>query len=458
MNEQNLIQAAEAGDVSAMMELAKHYESKANGDGIDDKVGDVISIDDFNKMIQSQNDDKSRDEFRALAYKYFRMAAEAGNAQAMTEVGHKLYDGIGVEKSDEYEIWWRRGAEAGDPDGMRIVAFFCPRDDEERFKYFKRSAELFPLGYKKNDSIKETAINYACGRGTEKDIAKAEQWLARLDKQDENSARMQIAQITGESSWMEQAAESSPMAMIRMAEEFVLKDDFVTALKWYKKAARTSKNGAPNSPAIAAMSIIGDIYYIGEDGIDQNYAEAFKWYRRAADCGYNMAKIKMTLMLYRGLGVEQDLPRAFKLFNEISWRRENFGHFSPFRFNSVARYYAAKMKENGEGCTAEPVETFERYRVAAALEVIQPYESPRSIPKAIYKVADAHFLGEGARQNFVKALKFYERTFDKGDSRTPYHREAAKKIMWMYELGEGIPQDKVKAAEWRKKLGDSDED
>lgn len=456
MNEQKLIQAAEAGDVSAMMELAKNYESKAKGDGIEDKVGDVISIDDFNKMIQSQDDDKSRDEFRALAYKYFRMAAEAGNAQAMTAVGHKLYDGIGVEKSDEYENWWRRGAEAGDPGGMRVVAFFCPRDDEERFKYFKRSAELLPPGYEKADSIKETAINFATGRGTEKNISAAEEWLAKLDKQDENSARMQIAQITGESSWMEQAAESSPMAMIRMAEEFVLKNDFVTALKWYKKAAGTSKK--PNSPAIAAMSIIGDIYYIGEDGIDQNYAEAFKWYRRAAARGYNMAKIKMTLMFYRGLGVEKDLPQAFKLFDEISWTRENFGHFSPFRFNSVARYYAAKMQENGEGCTAEPVEVFERYRVAAALETVQHYESPRSIPKAIYKVADAYFLGEGARQNFAKALKFYEKLFKKRDGKTPYHREAAKKIMWMYELGEGIAQDKIKADEWRKKLNGSNDE
>ena len=458
MNEQKLIQAAESGEVSAMMELAEYYESKARGGGLNSKVGDVISMEDFNKMIQTKDDDKSPDEFKFLAYKYFRMAAEAGNAQAMTEVGHKLYDGIGVEKSDEYEIWWRRGAEAGDPEGMRIVAFFCPRDDEERFKYFKLSAELLAPSYKKADSIKETAINFATGRGTEKNIAKAEEWLAKLDKDTENSARMEIAKITGENSWMEQAAESSPMAMIRMAEEFVLKNDFVTALTWYKKAARTTKKGVPNSPAIFAMSIIGDIYYIGENGIEQDYAEAFKWYSRAAARGYNMAKIKMTLMIYHGLGVKQDLPQAFNNFSEISWTREDFGPFSPFRFNSVARYYVAKMQENGEGCTAEPVEAFERYRVAGGLETVQPYESPRRIPKAIYKVADAYFLGEGARQNFAKALKFYERTFNKGDGKTPYHREAVKKVMWMYELGEGIPQDKIKAAEWRKKLDDSDEE
>ena len=114
------------------------------------------------------------------------------------------------------------------------------------------------------------------------------------------------------------------------------------------------------------------------------------------------------------------------------------------------------MRENGEGCTKDLVDAFERYKVAGGLERIEDYESVRSIPKAIYKVADAYFLGEGARQNFGKALNFYEKTFTQGDGRTPYHREAIKKVMCMYELGEGIPQDEVKAAEWRKKLNGSD--
>ena len=458
MNEQNLIQAAESGDVSAMKTLANFYAQRASGK-LEDNVGDVISVKSLDEILAVPRK-KEDPELEAKAYKYYLMAAEAGDAESMTEVARRIYDGIGTERNwqgEEYKIWYRRGAEAGDPKAMRVTAFISD-DEKEKFKWFKLSAELDKPGLNKQDSIKETAINYACGRGTEKNIAKAEEWLAKLDKHDENSARMEIARITGESSWLEQAAESSPMAMVRMAEEFVMKNDFISALKWYKKAARTNKKDGQNSWAIAAMSIIGDIYYIGEDGIDQSYAEAFKWYRRAAELGYNMAKIKMTLMLYRGLGTKQDLPQAFKNFSEISWTQENFGHFSPFRFNSVARYYAAKMSEADEVCSEDSAETFERYKVAAGLERIQSYESARNIPKAIYKVADAYFMGIGVRQNFDKALKFYEKTFTKGDGRTPYHREAIKKVMWMYEFGEGIPQDKEKAAEWRKKLNGSDEE
>lgn len=445
MNEDTLIQYAQQGIVSAMLELAELYAKKSKGGRVADKVGDVISIEDFNRMMSDMDDDnKDGEEFKALAYKYYRMAAEAGNAKAMAETARRLYDGIGVEKNvEESDVWYKRAAEAGEPSAMRVVAFRS-KDDAERFKYFKLSAELLEPSLNKNDSIKETAINYACGRGTDKDVAKAEEWLAKLDEDDAASARTKISNLTGEISWLEKAAETSTGAMIRMAESFVLKDDFINALTWYRKAA--------DKGSFEAMSIIGDIYYIGENGIEQDYAEAYKWYSEAASYDYGMARVKRALMIYRGLGTRQFFKRALREFKHLSWRRENFGAFSPLRFNSVARYYAAKMVENGEGCDKNPVEAFERYRVAGGLEVIHRNESPRRIPKALYKVADAYFLGEGVKQNFAKALKMYEKTFERGDGKTPYHREAAKKIMWMYELGEGVPQDKVKADEWRKKL------
>lgn len=450
MNVKNLIQSAENGDVTAMMKLARYYEKKSSSKH-EDKVGDVISTEEFFKNLHAEEKipENEREENKKNAYKYYRMAAEAGNAEACTAVGHRLYDGIGVEKNEEEsDEWYKRGAEGGDPTAMRVVAF---RTDnaEEKFKYYKLSAELLEPGLNKQDSIQETAINYACGRGTEKNISKAEEWIAKLDAEHSEFAIMRISRITGEDFWLEKIAENSTDAMIEMAEKFVSKNDFVSALKWYKKAA---KKDLPD-----AMVPIGDMYYIGEEGIEQNYAEAFKWYSQAAELDYNVAKIKMTLMIYRGLGVEQDFNTAFKNFSKISWTKENFSDFcGPLRFNSVARYYAAKMQENGEGCEKDSVKTVESYRVAGGLERVDDYDNSRNIPKAIYKVADAYFLGEGVEQNFAKALNFYEKTFSQGDGKTPYHQEAAKKIMWMYELGEGIPQDKAKAEEWRKKLTSSE--
>lgn len=124
-----------------------------------DKVGDVMSVEEFLRDLNVEEEDRT--DFKAKAYKYYRMAAEAGNSSAMTELGRRLYDGIGVEKNvEESDEWYRLGAEAGDPAAMRVVAF---RTDnaEEKFKYFKISAELLPPSLNKQDSIKQTAICYA---------------------------------------------------------------------------------------------------------------------------------------------------------------------------------------------------------------------------------------------------------------------------------------------------------
>ena len=84
----------------------------------------------------------------------------------MAEVGHRLYNGIGVESNnEESQIYYRRAAEGGDYSSMRVVAF-TSNDDAEKFKYYKLSAELLNFGLNKQDSIKQTAINYALGRGT----------------------------------------------------------------------------------------------------------------------------------------------------------------------------------------------------------------------------------------------------------------------------------------------------
>lgn len=92
MNEQQLIDAAENGDVSAMKTLAKFY-AQQSGAGNDDKVGDVVSFDSIFK------EPKRKPELEAKAYKYYRMAAEAGDAESMTETASRIYDDIGTEQN-----------------------------------------------------------------------------------------------------------------------------------------------------------------------------------------------------------------------------------------------------------------------------------------------------------------------------------------------------------------------
>lgn len=434
MDEQKLIQVAETGNTCAMFELARYYDEQSRSPR-DDKVGDVISVEDFFKNLEAE--EKDDPELKAKAYKYYRMAAESGVAEAMTEVAHRLYDGIGTEKNEaESDEWYRRGAEAGDPTAMRVVAF---RSDnaEEKFKYFKRSAELLPPSLNKKDSIKQTAINYAAGRGTEKNLVKAEEWLAKLDERDAALTRLEIAQITGERLWLEQAAKTSPEGMVKMAESFVAENDFKNALLWYKKASDVGD--------FEATSIVGDIYYIGENGVEQDYERAYEYYEQAAACGYNMAAIKLALMIYHGRGCSKDRQKAQGMFRKIVRKREKF--FGVCRFNSVAKFYIAKMLE--DRCRGIFDNVLMWYKRAAGLERMDERESTHDMPEAMYKVANIYFM----QGKFAEALQVYEQIAEHYSRfYYPYNVEAAKKIMWMNELGEGVPMDKIKAAEWRERL------
>ena len=436
MNEQQLIRAAENGDVSAMKTLANFYAQQSRA-GNDDKVGDVVT---FESVFAEP---KRAPELEAKAYKYFRMAAEASDAESMTEVGRRIYDGIGTERdwqSDEHMKWYRRGAQAGDPKAMHVVAF-CSEDPAEKFKWYELCAKLDKPGSNKTDSIKQTAINYAAGRGTEKNLELAESWLAQLDERTAAYAMIEIAQITKETSWPERAAEILPDANIQIAEEFVLQNNFVRALVYYKKAAEQ------NSPD--AMSIIGDIYYIGENGVEQDYAEAFRWYSRAAELDYNMAAVKRALMIYRGLGVEKNPDEALKEFRLIATRRERFPMV--YRFNSVARYYVAKISEEQVGLTHD---TFRKYKTAAGMKnYVPPTESVRRLAQAAYRVADAYFPGtDRVRPNFAQAIRTYIWAVEKGEGSPTYKIEAAKKLVHIFELGEGVDPDEDMAAKWREEL------
>jgi len=60
-----------------------------------------------------------------------------------------------------------------------------------------------------------------------------------------------------------------------------------------------------------AQNWLGDIY---QDGIfvAQDFVEAMKWYRRAAEQGHEKAQYSLGIMYRKGLGVQRDEEEAAK--------------------------------------------------------------------------------------------------------------------------------------------------
>jgi hypothetical protein len=55
----------------------------------------------------------------------------------------------------------------------------------------------------------------------------------------------------------------------------------------------------------AFQAYFGYLYLNGQNGVQQNYEEAFKWYHRAADQGYVLAQYNLGVMYDEGIGVAQ---------------------------------------------------------------------------------------------------------------------------------------------------------
>lgn len=57
---------------------------------------------------------------------------------------------------------------------------------------------------------------------------------------------------------------------------------------------------------MVAQLNLGDIYFNGKGGVEQNYQEAVKWYKLATAQGNVDAQLILGNMYFNGLGVEQN--------------------------------------------------------------------------------------------------------------------------------------------------------
>lgn len=65
------------------------------------------------------------------------------------------------------------------------------------------------------------------------------------------------------------------------ALEYYNQQNYIEAVKWYRKAAEQGHAGA--------QRVLGDCYYSG-DGVTQDYKEAVKWLSKAAEQGDKKAQ------------------------------------------------------------------------------------------------------------------------------------------------------------------------
>jgi hypothetical protein len=88
-----------------------------------------------------------------------------------------------------------------------------------------------------------------------------------------------------------------------------VKQDYVEALHWYRKAADLNDADAQCS--------IGSMYYYGR-GVQQDLGEAVRWFRRAADQGLARAEYDLGVFYDHGRGVPRDPTQSYYWYRKAA--------------------------------------------------------------------------------------------------------------------------------------------
>jgi len=162
-------EAAELGEIRAMLQLAWVYSRGASG--------------------------ISRDHPESA--KWYRKAAERGNPAAQHSLGALYRDGQGVPRDYEQAmLWFQRAAKQGNTSAQSDIGWLykngwgVPRDYGEAMEWYRKAAE------RGNPSAQNRiGLLYYYGQGVERDYRQAMQWFQKAASQDYPAALFNI--ITG---------------------------------------------------------------------------------------------------------------------------------------------------------------------------------------------------------------------------------------------------------------------
>jgi TPR repeat protein len=235
--------------------------------------------------------DGSVNTFEAI--KWYRKAAQQGNARAQCNLDHIAAQGFvyGPEvpaPADAAEAleWRRKAAEKGDTRAQFDLGQMyewgdgAPRDPAKALKWYRAAADQGEAA-----AQYKLGLCYCDGRGVPQNTAEAVRWWRKAAEQGEAAAQYKLGLCYCNAQGVAQ--------------------DYAEAVKWYRKAAEQGD--------VMAQSRLGDAYYIGV-GIPANHAEAVKWYSEAAEQGEASAQRHLGIIYGLGQGVPKNYAVAYKWY------------------------------------------------------------------------------------------------------------------------------------------------
>lgn len=253
-----LLPQAEAGDVAAMLKIARLYDT---GSGTDKNPPEEV--------------------------RWLTKAADLGSPEAMSRLADFYLTGTVVGRDLARAVTLQRSAAAaGDP-----------------------------------GALNNFALMFMDGQGVEKDPIRAEELFLQAGQKGEVSAMMNLVDLYGTDGprrndaefrkWVRLAAEREvPDALYLVAVSYQqgargFPVDERKALQFYRSAAERSHR--------SAMFNLGN-YYFGSQGDRPDYAQAFYWFSKASALGHPKANHGLGEIYWDGLGVKKDRMKGREYF------------------------------------------------------------------------------------------------------------------------------------------------
>lgn len=469
--------AAEQGNIKAQRLLGQLYKFQPKAPLSAETMrwltlaaedGDVISQMELGELYLGQGD-VPQDYAQSL--KWFTAAAEQGEARALWELAKMYFSGQGVEADKVTALVLIKQAE-DDPVMATIIS------TEAGMRRFKESLEQ---GLNKDEQARvqtlyDEAVKEKGTAETGSVVAKtitvpvnAEELAAKVKAGDaETQYRLAEYYVNEGLKWYQRAASENNVEAQRKLGilyngESVIAPDVVRSLGWFARAAE-------NGDAVSRRAL-GLHAAEGYPSVTNDSSAAIKWLTLAADQGDAEAQYWLSI-LYDGAGdipanaelalkwetaaALQGHPYAQYHLGEYYSQQKNYDEASKWfasaaehdipamQFDVAQKYYVGR-----DGIAQDLNKAFQLVQKAAQTVNAGKDADNYANAKYYHMLADLYYNGQGTRQNFTEALKWYTRAADLGSG------QAAYRIAEMYRIGQGVRKNVQTAIEWFAKAHDN---
>jgi TPR repeat protein len=271
------------------------------------------------------------------AVKWFTLAAEQKNPEALLQLSRYYFEGLIVERDDIKGLeLLTAAADAGDAEALCQLGIYYEQGNYVK-QSFSEAARLYRLAAEQENAEDEDVAQAQCflstllvfGHGVKENVKEGMQWLCKSADANYAPAHLRLGRFyldgynveknlkTAWRHFLAAAEHGESEAQTRLGEMYLHdKDDdgigidYEKAAKWFHLAAAQNDNEIIQH----AQYRLGNLYERG-DGVGKDLVTAMQWYHLSAAQGYKDAHAKLGWAYLAESGVKKNVQTALYHLN-----------------------------------------------------------------------------------------------------------------------------------------------